>query len=191
MGFTNDVTVAVWIGYDNADGKRRTLGGGSTGGAVAVPIFDPIIHAVWTDVAAKTELAAPSPEADRQLACKSIDLEFGDIRTGRGRAFSECFRVNAKGKVLDTQYLLLSGKAAQAKRDGEVSPSRKHARAKGKADQKYAKQQDPAVRRSNKDARASRASAPVQTPYSWNDPWRAQWNWQGQYGQSYSWGRWR
>ena len=57
VGFTNDVTVAVWIGYDNADGKRRTLGGGSTGGAVAVPIFDPIIHAVWTDVAAKTELA--------------------------------------------------------------------------------------------------------------------------------------
>ena len=190
VGFTNDVTVAVWIGYDNADGKRRTLGGGSTGGAVAVPIFDPIIHAVWTDVAAKTELAEPSPEADRQLSCKSIDLESGDIRTGRGRAFSECFRVNAKGKVLDTQYLLLSGKAAQAKRDGEVSPSRKRARAKGKADQKYAKQ-DPAVRRSNKDARASRASAPVQTPYSWNDPWRAQWNWQGQYGQSYSWGRWR
>ena len=25
VGFTNDVTVAVWIGYDNADGKRRTL----------------------------------------------------------------------------------------------------------------------------------------------------------------------
>src|SRR5262249_31467020 len=24
----NDVSVAVWIGYDNADGKRRTLGGG-------------------------------------------------------------------------------------------------------------------------------------------------------------------
>jgi penicillin-binding protein 1A len=32
VGFTNDVTVAVWIGYDNADGKRRTLGAGSTGG---------------------------------------------------------------------------------------------------------------------------------------------------------------
>ena len=190
VGFTNDVTVAVWIGYDNADGKRRTLGGGSTGGAVAVPIFDSIIHAVWAHVASKSELAAPSPEADRQLACKSIDLESGDIRTGRGRGFSECFRVNAKGKVVDTQYLLLSGKSARAKRDGEVSPSGKRARAKGKADQKYTKQ-DPAVRRSNKDARASRASAPVQNPYSWNDPWRAQWNWQGQYGQTYSWGRWR
>jgi hypothetical protein len=26
VGFTNDVTAAVWVGYDNADGKRRTLG---------------------------------------------------------------------------------------------------------------------------------------------------------------------
>jgi membrane peptidoglycan carboxypeptidase len=26
IGFTNDVTVAVWVGYDNSDGKRRSLG---------------------------------------------------------------------------------------------------------------------------------------------------------------------
>src|SRR5207244_11417025 len=45
VGFTNDVTVAVWLGYDNAGGRRRTLGSGSTGGGVAVPIFDPIIEA--------------------------------------------------------------------------------------------------------------------------------------------------
>ena len=49
VGFTNDVTVAVWIGYDNATGKRRTLGGGATGGGVAVPIFEPIIQAVWAN----------------------------------------------------------------------------------------------------------------------------------------------
>src|SRR5262249_19123539 len=49
VGFTNDVTVAVWIGYDNADGKRRTLGGGATGGGVAVPIFEPVIQAVWAN----------------------------------------------------------------------------------------------------------------------------------------------
>src|SRR3954471_11952246 len=36
VGFTNDVTVSVWLGYDNATGKRRTLGGGATGGGVAV-----------------------------------------------------------------------------------------------------------------------------------------------------------
>ena len=130
VGFTNDVTVAVWIGYDNADGKRRTLGAGATGGTVAVPIFEPIIHAVWANVASKTELAPPSPEADRQLACKSI---------GRGRAFSECLRINAKGKVLNTRHVLLSGKsreqddvgakgnAAEAKQDSQPEPSKKHA----------------------------------------------------------------
>ena len=58
VGFTNDVTVAVWLGYDNATGKRRTLGGGATGGGVAVPIFEPIIQAVWANVAPRAALAA-------------------------------------------------------------------------------------------------------------------------------------
>src|ERR1700722_19981351 len=31
VGFTNDVTVAVWVGYDNGDGKRRSLGSNATG----------------------------------------------------------------------------------------------------------------------------------------------------------------
>ena len=40
VGFTNNVTVAVWVGYDNADMRqRRTLGGGRTGANVAIPIF--------------------------------------------------------------------------------------------------------------------------------------------------------
>src|SRR3982751_81313 len=67
VGFTNEVTVAVWVGYDNADGKRRTLGGGQTGASVAVPIFEPIIQAAWTYHAPKTALAPPSPEAQRQI----------------------------------------------------------------------------------------------------------------------------
>ena len=83
VGFTNDVTVAVWVGYDNADGKRRTLGGGATGGHVAVPIFEPIMQAVWAHVAPKTALAPPSPEAKRQLSCRSIDLESGEAQQQR------------------------------------------------------------------------------------------------------------
>ena len=63
-------------GYDNADGKRRTLGGGATGGHTAVPIFEPIMQAVWAHVATRTALAPPSPEAKRQLSCRSIDLEW-------------------------------------------------------------------------------------------------------------------
>ena len=91
VGFTNDVTVAVWLGYDNADGKRRTLGGGATGGGVAVPIFEPIIQAVWANVAPKTALAPPSPEARRQLSCKSVDLESGEVHEraeGHRRVFA-------------------------------------------------------------------------------------------------------
>ncbi len=124
VGFTNDVTVAVWIGYDNADGKRRTLGRGATGGHVAVPIFEPVIEAVWANVAPRTALAPPSPEAKGQLACKSVDLDSGKIQSGRGKAVSECFRVDAKGKILDTQYRLLAREGAYASRSPDDSPSR-------------------------------------------------------------------
>jgi penicillin-binding protein 1A len=117
VGFTNDVTVAVWIGYDNADGKRRTLGGGSTGGGIAVPIFEPVIQAVWANVVPKAALAPPSPEAKRHLTCKSVELDFDEVQNRRGRTFSECFRVDAKGKVRDTQYLLVSRESAYAKRE--------------------------------------------------------------------------
>jgi penicillin-binding protein 1A len=124
VGFTNDVTVAVWIGYDNADGKRRTLGGGSTGGGVAVPIFEPVIQAVWANVAPKAALAPPSPEAKRQLACKAVDLESGDTKFGPTKAISECFRLDAKGKVADTQYKLVSRESAHTVRDAEEKPTR-------------------------------------------------------------------
>jgi membrane carboxypeptidase/penicillin-binding protein len=107
VGFTNDVTVAVWLGYDNADGKRRTLGGGSTGGGVAVPIFEPVIQAVWAHVAPKAGLAPPSPDAKRQLACKSTDLESGKPHERGRNATTECFRLSAGGEILDTQYRLV------------------------------------------------------------------------------------
>jgi membrane carboxypeptidase/penicillin-binding protein len=117
VGFTNDVTVAVWLGYDNSDGKRRTLGGGSTGGGVAVPIFEPVIQAVWASIVPKAALAPPSPEAKRQLACKSIERDSGEAQGDGG--ITECFRVDAKGKVIDTQYRLLSRERAYASRDRE------------------------------------------------------------------------
>ena len=47
IGFTNDVTVAVWVGYDNGDRKRRSLGTRASGAGVALPIFEPILQAVW------------------------------------------------------------------------------------------------------------------------------------------------
>src|SRR5262245_38176506 len=114
VGSTNDVTVAVWVGYDNADGKRRTLGGGATGGHVAVPIFDSVIQAVWANIAPKAALALPSPEAKRQLTCKAADRDYGDKQTDREKASTECFRLDAKGKVIDTQYRLVSREGISA-----------------------------------------------------------------------------
>jgi penicillin-binding protein 1A len=113
VGFTNDVTVAVWVGYDNADGKRRTLGGGSTGGHVAVPIFEPVIQAVWAHVAPKTALAPPSPEAKRQLACKSVDPDAGETHGTAGKGITECFRIDRSGQIVDTQYQLVSRDEAE------------------------------------------------------------------------------
>ena len=135
VGFTNDVTVAVWLGYDNADGKRRTLGGGATGGGVAVPIFEPVMQAVWAHVAPKTALAPPSPEAKRQLACKSIDRESGEAqRTG---GITECFRVDGKGKIIDTQYRLVSRESAYARGDREERPARREERVWRHRDERY------------------------------------------------------
>src|SRR5215475_10164045 len=166
VGFTNDVTVAVWIGYDNADGKRRTLGGGSTGGHVAVPIFEPVIQAVWAYAAPKAALAPPSPEAKRQLACQSIDLESGEAQSGRAKPFSECFRVDRRGKIIDTQYHLMSHEeASHAEHDRE----------------------DGAVRKAASAPRNGSAPAP-NSGNAWSQqPWGAQqqWGWQSGSGQQW------
>src|SRR5262252_3228867 len=130
VGFTNDVTVVVWLGYDNAGGRRRTLGSGSTGGGVAVPIFEPIIQAAWTYMASRRVLAPPSSEASRQLSCSSSDIQPSEVQSGRGKAFSECFRVDRNGKVIDTAYRLMSHEeASHAKHDREVGAVRKAASA--------------------------------------------------------------
>ena len=70
VGFTNDVTVAIWVGYDNGDGGRRTLGRGQTGAKVALPMFEPIVQAAWELHTPRTALNGPSREAMRQLLPK-------------------------------------------------------------------------------------------------------------------------
>jgi penicillin-binding protein 1A len=125
VGFTNDVTVAVWLGYDNAVGKRRTLGGGSTGGGVAVPIFEPVMQAAWAHVAPKAALAPPSPDAKRHLSCQSVDAESGEAQ--RRGAITECFRIDQRGRIIDTQYKLLSRESAYARHgrdDDDERPTR-------------------------------------------------------------------
>ena len=107
IGFTNDVTVAVWVGYDNADHKRRSLGTNATGARVALPVFEPIIQAIWAKrVAPKALLSGPSPEAKRLLVDAPIDYYSGN-RVEAGN-FVEHFRRDAAGQIEDTQYQLAS-----------------------------------------------------------------------------------
>jgi membrane peptidoglycan carboxypeptidase len=126
VGFTNEVTVAVWVGYDNAGG-RRTLGRGQTGGKVALPIFEQIVQAAWTHHAPKTALAPPSPETARQLMALKIDLNTGDRMVSGQGGFTEHFRLDRSGKLAETQYDLVPREEAWAFRnpdpwsDGEAS----------------------------------------------------------------------
>ena len=106
-GFTADTTVVVWVGYDN-DRHRRTLGHGSTGGKVAVPIVEPIIQATWLYHAPKTLLPPPSAEAARLLKPLPIDVNTGTRLSGTPRdAFQEYFRLDSRKNVRDTQYTLV------------------------------------------------------------------------------------
>ena len=72
VGFSNEVTIAVWVGYDNAK-KKQTLGSGRTGGNVAVPIFAPIMEAVWKDYAPRTPLAPPRDAAAQLIAASDTE----------------------------------------------------------------------------------------------------------------------
>ncbi len=115
VGFSNDVTVAVWVGYDNAT-SRRTLGSGSTGGHVAVPIFEPIMKSVWALHSRQVALAPPSTEAKRMLVSAPIELSSGSrVASGeRGdQVFYETFRVDGRGRLNDTQHRIIgSGEAS-------------------------------------------------------------------------------
>jgi penicillin-binding protein 1A len=129
VGFTNDVTIAVWVGYDNADRKRRSLGSSETGASVALPIFEPIMEAIWArNIAPKAPLSGPSTEAQQRLVDEAIDYQSGD-RVRGGKGFIEHFRLGPDDKFRDTQYQVLSGRAS----DDERGAKAKDARANGEA----------------------------------------------------------
>lgn len=119
VGFTNDVTIAIWVGYDNSDGGRRSLGPGQTGSKVALPMFEPIVQAAWELHAPKTALNGPSREAMHQLATLSIDPYTGDPSpAGSGRAFTEYLKRDPSGRIDDTQFRIVSRAESYAYRGG-------------------------------------------------------------------------
>jgi penicillin-binding protein 1A len=122
VGFTNDVTIAVWVGYDNGDRKRRSLGPSEDGAKVALPIFQPIIESVWADnIAPREPLSGPSPEARGQLVDLPIDYMTGAPAQGGNRGdFIEHFRIGADGQVANTQYELVSQEEAEERRQEQT-----------------------------------------------------------------------
>jgi membrane carboxypeptidase/penicillin-binding protein len=118
VGFTNDITIAVWVGYDNAGAERRTLGDGSTGAAVAAPIFQSIVEAAWSHGFAKSVLAPPSAEAAAELSCKSVNPDTGERRR---RGSAECLRLDAKGRPIEARYRLVARDSAYGRRNSDDS----------------------------------------------------------------------
>ena len=170
VGFSNEVTVAVWLGYDNAD-KRRTLGGGATGGGVAVPIFEPVIEAVWAHVTPRTALAPPSAEAKQHLSC-----------TSAGSGISECLRKDAKGRIADTQYRLISRAHASVRHDRDEDSAPRSRDRRERRDSRESRER----RESTKEDRPARARSQRA-----EDGSRRQWEWRSNYGQqSYQQGGW-
>jgi penicillin-binding protein 1A len=110
VGFTNDVTIAVWVGYDNAHGKRRTLGAGHTGGSVAVPIFEEIAQASWADGLRQEPLNGPSPAARQLLAVTTQDRN-GDRRT----RLVEYLRLDPNGRAPESRRATVRGVPDTAK----------------------------------------------------------------------------
>jgi membrane carboxypeptidase/penicillin-binding protein len=107
-GFNSDVTIIVWVGYDNAKGKR-TLGQGNAGSKVALPIFDQINQAYWAIIAPRTVLPGPTRETARRLVAVPIDGSSGERLEMRGQGgMMEYFRLGPDGRPIDSQYRLSS-----------------------------------------------------------------------------------
>jgi 1A family penicillin-binding protein len=118
IGLTNEATVGVWVGYDNSDGQRRTLGPGQTGAKVAVPIFEQLVNAFWRHTP-RTALSPPSAEVQRKLMMLPVDVTTGE--PGRsGREILEYLRTDDAGRPIDTQYRLVSRDAVFA--SGALDP---------------------------------------------------------------------
>ena len=135
VGFTNDVTVAVWVGYDNR-GKRRTLGG--TGPAQTLRSRSSSrssrrAGSMWRRRPARRAFTGcETPDrvrADRHQQRRAHGSPPAQYLRGRSvrrrracrpreRAFMEHFRVDQYGRIKETQSKLVSrGDAYGAPRD--------------------------------------------------------------------------
>jgi penicillin-binding protein 1A len=108
VGFTNDVVVAVWVGYDSRDIKS-SLGARFTGGRVALPIAEKVIRKSF-EIFPKNLLAGPPDEIKDKVLEYPINDRSGEFRGGN---FLEVFRVGAnKNAPVNTRMNILRGDEA-------------------------------------------------------------------------------
>jgi hypothetical protein len=131
------------------------------------------MQAVWAYQAPKTTLSPPSPQAMQLLATKGV-------RDGsKRRTLVEYFRRDAKGRAVDTQNALISGKhssaaATSARSESSASSS---ARSGGGASSRDTDRERERGRRRHTHRQAPDANrqAPPQQPFwgwggwGWND----------------------
>lgn len=108
MGFTNDLVVGVWVGYDSRN-IRANLGAKFTGASVALPIAEKVFRKSF-EVYRPPEPLSPMPPDVAQLAVeKSIDLGTGNF----GGNFVEVFRKSQNGGPINAMTALLRGSDSQ------------------------------------------------------------------------------
>jgi penicillin-binding protein 1A len=88
MCFTNDLVIGTWVGYDN-NHIRASLGDGSTGAQVALPINEEILRASFTMYHPMERMTAPPVDVARNTVEYPIDIYNGNLMNGGVR---EIFR---------------------------------------------------------------------------------------------------
>lgn len=93
VGFTNDITVAVWVGYDSRR-VRSNLGGRFTGGRVALPIAESVFRESFKVYKPMEAFYPPPADIKSQIVELPIDVETGETDQGN---FVEVFRLEKPG----------------------------------------------------------------------------------------------
>ncbi len=84
IGFDPEITVGVWIGYD----EKRTLGRGVTGSVAALPIWTDVMKAWIAERGRENPPAFPAPG---NIVFVSVDKDTGAPATSPGNAINEAF----------------------------------------------------------------------------------------------------
>lgn len=105
VGFTNDLVVGTWVGYDSTHVKS-SLGGKFTGGKVALPIAEKVIRDSFLYYKDKEPLADMPAEVAAKAMIVPIDVWTGHMNAGN---YPEVFRTEQPGVPKNTVTALLKG----------------------------------------------------------------------------------